>query len=406
MLNIDFFFRACLSTLELLKRHEFVKKGVVEVEGFFKFVALYAGGEYTFNVLRSARGVTRDEWKRISLYGTTKFEDIRAEWFMDDISEFRGNDLLLAMIIFGDLLVHPECADDYVNCPDKLHNFTEICEFKLDYIITMRSILNTFLEEMKHAQRKLPEKQEKFWAYTSEEERIVYSVEARKVGIPVNTLIQLKQLQADQAAREEREKENKRKRQRTRIVVVILAVIIGLGLWVYQTGLTDSNSSTKKTTSVTTQNTQLTPVSTYNGKIIIATEYVETCPFTVIADSNADYYIYLDYQRAPTYSAEGRKAKSTAKLPYESDIAFIVKAGKQVSIDVPIGIYKLYYATGTTFYGSKELFGSKTSCYEADELLSFYLSGNYYNGHTITLKSTYNGNFDTDKISESSFPKR
>ena len=130
------------------------------------------------------------------------------------------------------------------------------------------------------------------------------------------------------------------------------------------------------------------------------------CPFTIIADSTTDYYVYLKYQSAPKSSTESRALKSGAKSPYEKDVAFYLKAGQQVKIDVPIGVYKLYYATGSDFYGTKLLFGDNTHYYASDDLLSFYSDSQYYNGHTITLKSTYNGNFDTDPISESQFPTR
>ena len=148
------------------------------------------------------------------------------------------------------------------------------------------------------------------------------------------------------------------------------------------------------------------PVTIYNGKRIINSDYNATCPFSIVADSSSNYYIYLDYQYGPTNSTKHRTIKSGALSPYESDIAFIVEAGKSVSIDVPIGVYRLYYATGKTFYGPTLLFGDDTEFYTSDESLSFYYSGGYYNGHTITLYATYDGNFDTKEISEKNFPVR
>lgn len=147
-------------------------------------------------------------------------------------------------------------------------------------------------------------------------------------------------------------------------------------------------------------------VTATNGKKYITPDYEAVCPFTIIADSSTDYYVYLKYQYAPSSSTTSRTLKSTATRPYETDVAFYLKAGKQVEIDVPIGVYKLYYATGSNFYGTKLLFGDNTHYYASDDLLSFYSDSQYYNGHTITLKSTYNGNFDTDPISESEFPVR
>lgn len=130
------------------------------------------------------------------------------------------------------------------------------------------------------------------------------------------------------------------------------------------------------------------------------------CPFTIISSSSTDYYVYLKYQKAPASTTENRTTETGSRLPYESDVAFYVKAGQQVEIDVPIGVYKLYYATGSDFYGTKLLFGEDTHYYASDDLLTFYSDTQYYNGHTITLKATYNGNFDTDPIPETQFPIR
>ena len=95
-----------------------------------------------------------------------------------------------------------------------------------------------------------------------------------------------------------------------------------------------------------------------------------------------------------------------ASAPLENDVAFIVKAGQSYELDVPIGVYKLYYATGKTFFNTAILFGDTTRYYESDELLTFNASGDYYNGHTITLYEVVNGNLDTDEISEKTFPTR
>lgn len=148
------------------------------------------------------------------------------------------------------------------------------------------------------------------------------------------------------------------------------------------------------------------PMLVYNGKMFITPDYEGVSPFKVIADSNTDYYVYLKYQWAPSNSTEKRSIKIKATYPYENDIAFYLKAGQTVSIDVPIGIYKLFYATGTTFFDTKLLFGNATQYYGSDDLLNFYADSKYYQGHTITLKAVSYGNFDTDPISKSEFPIR
>lgn len=104
-------------------------------------------------------------------------------------------------------------------------------------------------------------------------------------------------------------------------------------------------------------------VSATNGMIFISPGYKSVCPFTIIADSSTDYYVYLKYQRAPASTTENRLLKSGLVAPIESDVAFYLKAGQQVKIQVPIGVYKLYYATGSVFYGTKLLFGDSTCFY-------------------------------------------
>lgn len=148
------------------------------------------------------------------------------------------------------------------------------------------------------------------------------------------------------------------------------------------------------------------PIRPSNGTRLITPDYQQTCPLEIKADTGADYYVYLQYQYAPVQSQAARELHSTAKQPYESDLAFFVKSGQTVEINVPIGVYKFYYATGTTFYGTKLLFGAHTGCYVADELLTFNVEDDYYIGHTITLRKTTSGNFETDYISDSAFPTR
>lgn len=75
-----------------------------------------------------------------------------------------------------------------------------------------------------------------------------------------------------------------------------------------------------------------------------------------------------------------------------------------MSIDVPIGVYKLYYACGETWYGPRDLFGEDTTYSSSSELLKFYDDGTYYMGHTLELWRQSGGNFNTHSIDESDFP--
>ncbi len=147
-----------------------------------------------------------------------------------------------------------------------------------------------------------------------------------------------------------------------------------------------------------------TPYPVYNGKIIINPDYKQVCPFSVDVGTGQNYYIRLKYIGEPTFTIEKRTKKEGSGTSYNSDIAFYVKSGQTVEIDVPIGEYKLYYACGETFYGPKLLFGDNTACYTSSETLEFYTDSEYYRGVSLTLYSVYNGNYSTQSIDDSSFP--
>ena len=168
----------------------------------------------------------------------------------------------------------------------------------------------------------------------------------------------------------------------------------------------ESASTSSKPTTDSAAKPTATPnaVKAYSGMNIVRPDYVGVCPLEIKADNNSNYYIYLDYVRKPSYTTVSRSLRSDAYTPYESDFSFYVEAGDTVEVDVPIGIYKLYYATGDTYYGKELLFGANTQYYSSDELLEFYASSQYYEGVTLTLYSVYNGNYDTDPINASEFP--
>ena len=148
---------------------------------------------------------------------------------------------------------------------------------------------------------------------------------------------------------------------------------------------------------------ELTPVNVKNGQIIVATDYEEVCPFSVETRSDYSYYVYLEYQKAPSNTTVSRTLKSGASGK-QGDISFIVKPNSKVELDVPIGVYKLYYCVGETWYGTKDKFGEHTRFYSSEELMDFYADSQYYRGHSLELWSQTNGNFDDHPISENGFP--
>ena len=148
------------------------------------------------------------------------------------------------------------------------------------------------------------------------------------------------------------------------------------------------------------------PYNAYNGEQFRISDYEGVCTFTVEASSLSNHYIYLQYVSEPAKSVNARTLCSSAVRPYESDMAFYVKKDSKATVKVPIGDYKLFYASGDTFFGEKLLFGDSTSFFSSDSILSFYSDEEYVYGHTVTLTTVINGNLDTDPIPESQFPGR
>lgn len=145
------------------------------------------------------------------------------------------------------------------------------------------------------------------------------------------------------------------------------------------------------------------PIQPENGKIFKMPSHKGDCPFSVSTDTAYSYYVYLEYQDAPLNSYDKRTSKGSSHLP-QDDVAFFVRPGATVEIDVPVGVYKLYYATGETWYGVTELFGENTVYSSSDELLEFYTDSTTAYGNTLELWAQYGGNFETVLIAENEFP--
>lgn len=91
--------------------------------------------------------------------------------------------------------------------------------------------------------------------------------------------------------------------------------------------------------------------------------------------------------------------------PYtdKTEIVIFMRGGETKKVHVPIGTYKLKRATGITWYGEEYLFGHNTQYTTSDELLTFKISGQYVEGHTLSLYKVENGNFSTKDISAEEF---
>ncbi len=111
-------------------------------------------------------------------------------------------------------------------------------------------------------------------------------------------------------------------------------------------------------------------------------------PFEIMTSFGADYYLKL-------------VDTSTGQ-----DVLIVyVRGGQRIEVTVPLGSYRLRYASGETWRGTAHLFGpgEMTSYSASESVLSFEVSGGYVNGYTVELIRQVGGNMDTRRISPSQF---
>lgn len=109
-------------------------------------------------------------------------------------------------------------------------------------------------------------------------------------------------------------------------------------------------------------------------------------PLTVKTSGNDAYYVKLVSLDNPTYY-----------------LTFFIRPGDTVEYLAPLGDFELRYASGTTWYGAEDLFGSNTAYTKSENVFSFTFDGTYYNGYTVTLYPVENGNMQTEEIDASEF---
>jgi hypothetical protein len=85
-----------------------------------------------------------------------------------------------------------------------------------------------------------------------------------------------------------------------------------------------------------------------------------------------------------------------------------IDGGSSFETKVPLGTYKIRGASGSTWYGTTELFGPSTSFFElrtngAENTFSFTRSGNQIRGREIRLIKQVDGNLETSAIGREQF---
>jgi hypothetical protein len=118
-----------------------------------------------------------------------------------------------------------------------------------------------------------------------------------------------------------------------------------------------------------------------NGYVARFQERPEVAPFTVIAAPEGHHVVKLE------------EAETGVAV-----LMMFVHAGQTAQTKIPLGNYRLKYATGTTWFGEQHLFGPGTSYQQADRTLGFVKTPTGYSGHTIQLIRQVNGNLPTSAL--------
>lgn len=128
-------------------------------------------------------------------------------------------------------------------------------------------------------------------------------------------------------------------------------------------------------------------VSQAPGIIWNKTNKKPEAPFQIITSAGSDYFVKLEN----AYTGEDA-------------VAVYVNGGRRTSVEVPLGSYRMKYATGKIWYGENHLFGPEdTSFYSSNDIMNFRVQGNYINGYTVELIRQVGGNLETRPISANDF---
>lgn len=109
-------------------------------------------------------------------------------------------------------------------------------------------------------------------------------------------------------------------------------------------------------------------------------------PLTIKTGPGANYFV-----RLVDLSSKKREAE-----------IFII-GGETFSGKMPLGRYRIRYASGSTWYGEKLRFGASTSYSEASETFEFRKDRSHVYGYTIELIMQIGGNLSTHAISAKDF---
>jgi hypothetical protein len=112
----------------------------------------------------------------------------------------------------------------------------------------------------------------------------------------------------------------------------------------------------------------------------------QIAPLSIVTSTGLDYFV-----------------KIVDATTNQTIIEGYIIGGMTLDINVPLGSYRLKYASGNTWCGRSELFGNKTQYDEAQSTFNFSLENGVVSGYTVELIAQSNGNLQTRRISSSNF---
>lgn len=174
--------------------------------------------------------------------------------------------------------------------------------------------------------------------------------------------------------------EGEKKTSKKPIIFIVVAIIaIALAAVLFSQPIDAPKTSTP--ISNTTQTSNLKPAVEPSSGVLLESS-VADCPssLTISASSGSSCVVKVKYPSG-----------STA-------LSFYVRAGETVTVSVPASNLQVYFASGETWYGIKNLFGPNTYYSMDDDILDF---ANYT--YEYTLYPVTNGNFSQTPIDASDF---
>lgn len=129
-------------------------------------------------------------------------------------------------------------------------------------------------------------------------------------------------------------------------------------------------------------NISIEPVELKDGKIIKKPADSQDSYLEVTSMDDYDTYIYLK-----------------SKTKESNDMSFTIKRGSTTRVDVPMDEYEMYWAVGTTWYGSEFLFGPGTEYQKSAEDWDF-------REYSWSFKmNVQDGNVGSEYLDEDEFPE-